>query len=183
MLRVLLLLRFLMLAASLGALIGALLMWGLAGSKLAHGGGSLLSGHLDPREITASVMGAIDALLFGVVLMIFALAIAFGFVFEPQASLRVPAWMRPKGIGELKRTLVEVILVYLIVDFATDLSQEEITLGWTNLVIPLSVLLIAAAMRLLPAHEKHPHGGATAPHAGLSEPRHPPRDDSREAGH
>lgn len=178
MVRVLLLLRFLMLAASLGALIGALLMWGLAGSKLAHGAGLLLSGQLDPREITASVMGAIDALLFGVVLMIFALAIAFGFVFEPQAGARVPAWMRPKGIGELKRTLVEVILVYLVVDFATDLSQEEVSLGWTNLVVPLSVLLIAAAMRLLPTHEKHPHGGAAAPHLAPPEPRHPLREDA-----
>ncbi len=156
MVRVLLLLRFLMLAASLGALIGALLMWGLAGSKLAHGAGSLLSGHLDPRAITTSVMGAIDALLFGVVLMIFALAIAFGFVFEPQASLRVPAWMRPKGIGELKRTLVEVILVYLVVDFAIDVSLQDSHAAWTNLVVPVAVLLIAAALRHLPEPEKHP---------------------------
>ena len=156
MLRVLLLLRFLMLAASLGALIGALLMRGLAGSKLAHGVGSLLSGHLDPREVTTSVMGAIDALLFGVVLMIFALAIAFGFVFEPQAGLRVPAWMRPQGVGELKRTLVEVILVYLVVDFAIDVSLQDSHAAWTNLVVPVAVLLIAAALRLLPEPEKHP---------------------------
>jgi hypothetical protein len=62
--------------------------------------------------------------------------------------------MRPRGIGELKRTLVEVILVYLIVDFATDLSLAEAHPDWTHLVVPVAVALIAGAMRLLPAHHE-----------------------------
>ena len=156
MVRFLLSLRFLMLAASFGALIGALLMGGIAAVKLAQGAGLLVSGSPEPREITAAVMGAVDAMLFGVVLIIFAFAITFGFVFDAPKGERVPAWMRPQGVGELKRTLVEVILVYLVVDFAIDVSLQDAHAAWTNLVVPVAVLLIAAALRLLPEPEKHP---------------------------
>ena len=163
MVRVLLQLRFVLLVAVLGAVMGALVMFGLAGTKLVHGAAVLLAGHADPREVTGAVMGAIDALLFGVVLIIFASAIAFGFVFDRGAvRAGVPGWMRPRGIGELKRTLVEVILVYLIVDFATDLSLAEAHPDWTHLVVPVAVALIAGAMRLLPAHHEPAEHGAHA---------------------
>jgi hypothetical protein len=59
--------------------------------------------------------------------------------------------MRVEGVGELKHTLVEVILVYLVVDFATDIAQEEPHLPWEGLVMPLSIFAIAAALRLLPS--------------------------------
>ncbi len=99
------------------------------------------------------VMGASDAFLFGVLLIIFAVAIAFGFVFElpEQLAARLPACMRMNGIGELKHTLVEVILIYLIVDFATDIAESEGHLSWRILVMPLSILLIAGLLRLMGA--------------------------------
>jgi len=163
MVRFLLSLRYVTLLASLGALVGTGLMWGLAVVKLARGAQALLAGEVDAGEITAAVMGAIDALLFGVVLLIFAYAIAFGFALGARAGDKVPAWMRPHGIGELKRILVEVILVYLIVDFATDLAQEGAHPAWTHLVVPLSVLLIAGAMRLLPHAAPPEHGTDRSP--------------------
>src|SRR3954471_20494453 len=89
MLRAALSLRFLMLLGSAGALIGAGVMVWVGGGKLACA----------PREGTthdgaapALGMGATDAFLFGVVLMIFAYAIAFGLVFElaPEDRGRLP---------------------------------------------------------------------------------------------
>jgi len=96
-------------------------------------------------------MGATDAFLFAMVLVIFAYAIAFGFVLDLSAEerARLPAWMRISSVGELKHTLVEVILVYLVVDFATDVANGDHHLAWTSLVLPLSILAIAAALRLL----------------------------------
>jgi len=56
--------------------------------------------------------------------------------------------MRLSGMSELKVTLVGAILVYLIVDFATDWSEQQGPLSWLVLTKPISILLIAAAFRL-----------------------------------
>jgi uncharacterized membrane protein YqhA len=152
MARYLLPLRFLMLAACLGALFGAILMFGLAAAKLGHGASLIWdTSFTQTAEITTAVMGATDALLFGVVLMVFAFAIAFGFVF-PAASAarrRIPDWMQTSGVGELKHTLVGVIIVYLVVDFATDLALIEGKIEIDQLIKPTAILLIAAALRLM----------------------------------
>jgi hypothetical protein len=42
-----------------------------------------------------------------------------------------------------------VILVYLVVDFATDLAAGEGHVTWETLVVPIAVLLIAGALRLV----------------------------------
>ena len=56
--------------------------------------------------------------------------------------------MRPAGMHQLKTTLVGVILVYLVVDFATDWAEGGAVESWTALVKPISILLIAGALRL-----------------------------------
>ncbi len=162
MVRYLLPLRFLMLLACLWALFGAILMLGLAGAKLQHAAEALwLGGFGHAREITAAVMGATDASLFGVVLIIFAYAIAFGFVFrlDSGARERIPGWMQVENVSELKHALIEVIIVYLVVDFATDLATGDSILVWESLVKPVSVVLIAATLRLIAVPQSHeqPH--------------------------
>jgi uncharacterized membrane protein YqhA len=73
----------------------------------------------------AQVMGGTDVFLLGIVLVIFAYNIDFGFVFElgEGEKERLPGWMRPAGMHQLKTMLVGVILVYLVVDFATDWAE------------------------------------------------------------
>ena len=103
------------------------------------------------RGISASIMHATDAILFGVVLIIFAYAIVFGFVIDLPAEARegLPAWMRVDSVSHLKRSLIEVILVYMVVDVATDWLEAEGHLDWSSLAKPLSIVLIAGALRLL----------------------------------
>ena len=140
-------------------------MFWLAGEKLAHGAEVLwTSGSEAAGEITSAVMGAIDACLFGIVLVIFAFAIAFGFVLQPtgEAAARVPEWMRIQSIKELKITLVEVIIVYLVVDFATDIAAGERTLEWQALVKPASIVLIALALQFMGAHSAPKHASPSA---------------------
>jgi uncharacterized membrane protein YqhA len=105
--------------------------------------------------VTLAVMGSTDAFLFGIVLVIFAYAVTFGFVLTPPRRIEhsLPGWMRIKGVGELKHTLVEVILVYLIVDFATDLAETDDLPAWSTLVKPIAIVLIAAALRLFGRNE------------------------------
>ena len=151
MLKFILSLRFVALFTSLGAMVGALLMFWVGSMKLIGAIRLMALGADGVRPVTAAVMGATDAFLFGAVLIIFAFAIAFGFVLQTSGEHRhkLPAWIRVESVGELKRTLIEVILVYLVVDFATDLAAGEGQVTWQTLVVPLSVLLIAGALRLV----------------------------------
>ena len=148
MIRLVLSLRWITLVAALGAAIGAVLMFGVGGAKLAHAFGFGETGGL---SVAALVMQATDAFLFGLVLVVFAYAIAFGFAFDlPEgARARLPRWMRVDGIAEIKITLIEVILVYLVVDFVTDTVELETQVSWDMLVKPVAILFIAGALRLI----------------------------------
>jgi uncharacterized membrane protein YqhA len=148
-LQVALSLRFVMLIASVGAAIGATLMFVEGGSEMAGAAAALLSGE-DKKVVITAIMHGTDAFLFGIVLVIFAYAIAFGFVFDRTLAgwERLPSWMRVSSVSELKDTLVEVILLYLLVDFATDWPESGGELSWQILAKPLSILAIATAFSL-----------------------------------
>ena len=150
MLQFFLSLRLVMLVAAIGAAFGAVLMFWEGGLKLFSAAGSIVEAH-DAKAVIAPVMGATDTLFFGVVLVIFAYAITFGFAIDlpAQTAKRLPRWMRVEGIGELKRTLIGVVLVFLIVDFATDWSESEPVQTWLMLVKPISIVLIAGALHML----------------------------------
>lgn len=158
MLKLVLSLRFMALFTSFGAVVGALLMFWVGSAQLIGAVGILSLDRDKVKPITAAVMGATDAFLFGAVLIIFAYAIAFGFVVQtsPEYRQRLPGWMQVERVGELKRTLIEVILMYLVVDFATDLTAGEGYVfaageghvSWETLVVPISIVLIAGALRL-----------------------------------
>ncbi len=141
-------LRYFMLIASLGAGVGALLMFWQGAVKIVYAALSSISG--DAKAVIGSVMSGTDTFLFGIVLAVFAYAIAFGFVFDLSQEDRksLPNWMRVNSVHELKDTLVGVILVYLIVDFTTDWPDIDANLPWQTLVKPISILLIAAAFYL-----------------------------------
>jgi len=143
-------LRYFMLLASLGAIAGAVLMFWQGGADLVEAGMSIATPQVS-RGVAANVMSATDAILFGVVLLVFAHAIAFGFVLDlsPETRERLPAWMRVESVSHLKHSLIEVILVYMIVDVATDWAQSAGSLEWSSLVKPFSIVLIAGAVRLL----------------------------------
>jgi uncharacterized membrane protein YqhA len=159
LLRLVLSLRFVMLAASLGAGVGALIMLWQGGAKLVGAVRALAAGSDEGPSALALVMGSTDAFLFAVVLVIFAYAIAFGFVIDLQDEdrERLPEWMRISDVGQLKRTLIEVILVYLVVDFATDVAEGNGHENWQSLVMPAAILLIAAALRFLSPGKDAPH--------------------------
>jgi uncharacterized membrane protein YqhA len=146
-------LRFLLLLASVGALLGGGLMLWLGVIQLSQAVHLLPSAadHGGVSTVTVLVLHGIDAFLFGVVLFIFAYSITFGFVIDipPDIRDRVPRWMQAQGIGQIKHTLVEVVLIAIIIDFTTDVAEVESQLQWNMLVLPVAVLLIAAALRLM----------------------------------
>jgi uncharacterized membrane protein YqhA len=154
-------LRYVMLIASFTAALGALVMFWEAGGKMVAATVAALSGS-EPKPVIALVMGGTDVLLFGIVLVIFAYTIALGFVYnlKPEERDSLPSWMRSTGMDEMKARLVGVILVYLVVDFATDWAENPTDQTWIVLAKPVSILLIAAAFRLFA--NKEPDAGAAA---------------------
>jgi uncharacterized membrane protein YqhA len=150
MIRSFLALRYITLIAALGAVLGAMLMFWQGGADLV-GAARSLGDTGNGRSVAAYVIHATDAMLFGVVLIIFAYAIAFGFVVElsPRARESLPIWMRVESVSQLKHSLIEVILIYMVVDVATDWAESEAHLEWSALVKPFSIILIAGALRLL----------------------------------
>lgn len=144
--------RLLLFFGALGAGVGALLMLWVATVKMGEALTSAMAGR-GTGPVIASIMTATDALLFSVVLVTFVFAITFGFVIDPSREnrTRLPRWVKLGGITELKKTLIEVIVVYIVVDFATDVASAEGHLSWTSLVLPIAALLIALVLRLWPA--------------------------------
>lgn len=185
-------LRGLMLIASAGAILGAILMFWSGGIHLFHAYETLIgitpthhAAEGAPRapgkaQVVVYVLEAVDSFLFALVLMIFAYGIALGFVFHDVADRYrhiLPSWMLVEGVGQLKRTLAEVVIVVLIVIFARIVIESGGTLKWEMLVLPVAVLLLALALRVLALIE---HGGDSRGHGGSA--RRPAAEEGHNAG-
>jgi uncharacterized membrane protein YqhA len=141
-----------MLIGSAGAIVGSLLMFLQGGFYLHEAWHTIMAGGgAAERQVTVPVLEAVDAFLFGIVLVIFAYGIAIGFVFTlPQGyGARLPIWMKVGGVGQLKATLAEVVIVVLIVIFARIVVEANAQLQWSMLVLPASILMISVALRMI----------------------------------
>jgi uncharacterized membrane protein YqhA len=145
-------LRAIMLIGSLGAVMGSLIMFLQGSLYLFEAWHRLLEpGNVGGKQLTVPVLEAVDSFLFGIVLVIFAYGVAIAFVFTlPEGfGQRLPAWMKVAGVGQLKETLTEVVIVVLIVIFARTVVEAEGKFDLTMLVLPVSILFIAGALRLI----------------------------------
>ena len=152
LLTVFLSLRAIMLIGSAGALVGSLLMFLQGGFFLHEAWHTIMTeGDAVQKQVTVPVLEAVDSFLFGIVLVIFAYGIAIGFVFTlPEGyGERLPIWMKVGGVGQLKATLAEVVIVVLIVIFARIVVEANGHLQWSMLVLPASILMISLALRML----------------------------------
>jgi uncharacterized membrane protein YqhA len=162
-------LRAVMLIGSAGAMLGALLMFVQGGLYLLEAWHTLMAPHegvvtMAERSVTVPVLEAVDAFLFGIVLVIFAYGIAIGFVFTlPEGFGRtLPNWMKIEGVSQLKGILSEVVIVVLIVIFArivVGTVDSGKSFEWSMIVLPASILMIAVALRMIELAGGKGHGG------------------------
>ena len=153
MIRWLSLVRYILLVPVAGGAIGALLMAGLGAVKMWDGLVDLFAaaeGVGTTNATIVDVMSAIDDFLFAIVLVIFALSVAFGLILKvgDTSQRMLPAWVQVADVADIKRILLEVILVYLVVDFVTDLAESDVPLSWQMLIKPLAVIMLGAVLRL-----------------------------------
>lgn len=123
------------------------------------------TGGLPASDATAiSIISALDRFLMAIVLLYFAYGIYVLFV-RPDKSpedLGIPQWLHIEGIGQLKQTLAEVIVVVLFVLFLRVAVETFVAhgpeLSWSELlkllILPVSIVLLAAALKLAELHPK-----------------------------
>lgn len=112
-----------------------------------------LPDHLTESSLASvALIQAVDAFLFALVLLIFSYGIYILFVhtFSSEELQQLPRWMQIESIGELKTTLLQVIIVIL----AVNVLEHVILVGpealkWETLIIPGAILCLAAALRLM----------------------------------
>ncbi|WP_204141202.1 YqhA family protein [Halomicronema sp. CCY15110] len=107
---------------------------------------------IDPTELaTIELLECLDDFLVGLAFLYFAYGIYSLFIQLGYKTPDEPSWLRVSSIGTLKKTLLELLVVLLTVIFVKGLLERLSfrSLEWTYLVIPLSILAIAASTRLL----------------------------------
>lgn len=128
------------------------------------------AGPLPPGDATAiRIISALDRFLMAIVLLYFAYGVYVLFVRPGKSTeeLGIPNWLRIEGIGQLKQTVAELIVVVLFVLFlrvavetfvahGPGLTYEELL---KLLTLPVAIFLLAAALKLA---ELHPKKGADA---------------------
>ena len=104
--------------------------------------------------MTVPVLEAVDAFLFGIVLVIFAYGIAIGFVFTLPEDYgeTLPDWMKIEGVGQLKEHPVRGghrrPHRHLRPHRGRHRRFRQV-FEWSMLVLPASILMIALALRMI----------------------------------
>ena len=98
----------------------------------------------------------LDTFLLAIILMYFGFAIYGLFIIKDKEVEKpdFPAWLLPSGVGELKETLAQVIIVLMFI-----LALRVIWLGldkltWEMLIVPASIVLLAVALKIVGFKEK-----------------------------
>lgn len=163
--------RYLSIAAVIGSLAGSVLMFflGLFNIYRAFAEGLRVPDQNEDdtafgSEAVISVIEGLDRFLIAIVLLYFAYGV-YSLFLHPESSQRqlaLPDWLKVKQIGQLKQVVAEVIIVVLFVLFLRVALQAfhspNAGFDWnqiaTLLVLPVSVFLLACALRMVQLHPK-----------------------------
>ncbi len=175
------------LVAILASWFGAILMFALGLAKTYDA--FVAFAFMDAAEVrdlpadeatVVHLIGALDRFLIAVVLIYFGFGL-YGLFVRPTRSpsdLGMPDWLHVDSIGELKQTVAEVIIVILFVlflrvaleTFHADLSALTLADIARILLLPVSILLLAGALRLAELHPKRGAGRSPRPRPDAADP-------------
>jgi uncharacterized membrane protein YqhA len=161
--------RYFAVIAVVGTFAGSLLMFALGFYNIVQAFtiGLEVEQGAEPGEFgtgaVISVIEGLDRFLIAIVLLYFTYGV-YSLIIHPdekEEDLALPAWLRVKKIGQLKQVVAEVIVVVLLVLFlrvALQTFHEPADLEWRRIatiaLLPVSILLIAMALRLVELHPK-----------------------------
>ena len=157
--------------AVLASWLGALVMFSLGLINTYNSIKTLLvtdsvgKGDLPPDEAAVVfLIESLDRFLIAVVLLYFGYGL-YGLFVRPHRTptdLGLPEWLHVDRIGELKQTVAEVIIVILFVlflrialeTFHAEAADFSLPIILRLLLLPVSIVLLAAALRLAELHPK-----------------------------
>ncbi len=150
-------LRYISLVAVIASGLGSILMFliGAVKTGLAYlayfSGGIAHEQDLSAKQAITYMIQAIDVFLIGMVLMIFAGGIYNLFIRHPESdSAGTNSWIKVTSISQLKRILIELVIVILFVKTLEGaLAIESGAYQWENLVLPLGILMLALALKFM----------------------------------
>jgi len=145
--------------------LGALKVYKAIIGYITNTGNIILEGTTAEKVIThvsqadaaiGRIIESIDAFLIALVLMYTGYGILAIFCDnDGYYAKQLPAAIVPKNIGQLKETIVQLILVILLVLFMRNIWFALNDLNWELLVLPISVALIALTLKLANLSKGH----------------------------
>lgn len=157
LIRLLVQFRFIGIPVVLAMVVGAIIMIVIGGyhvyeaSLFVLGHGHAADGVAPSLAAKIELLEAIDSFVFAMVMIYFAFGAYFlivGSDEEPEQA-KLPAWLNVRSIGQLKKTLLEVIVVLLAILFLQNIVGPE-ALQWPMLIYPAAILAIGIALKLIP---------------------------------
>ena len=152
--------RYLSWIAIVSSLLGSFLMF-IIGSVKTYNAFSTFFGRLDPEKAnfhlslgdvaTTYLIKSLDAFLIALVLFIFAYGVFSLFIYNStdEKEYKVLKWIKNPSISHLKNILAELIVIVLFVKFLEVAFINLDKLDWDILVLPISILLLSAAIKFL----------------------------------
>ena len=160
-------LRYVSIIAVISSFIASAIMFFIGGRKVYKAAYYLLTGtkpewapaKMVPGDTaTILILASLDSFLIALALLYFGYGI-YALVIDPESSAgtKAPPWIVPKGITDLKETLAHVIIIVLFVLFLDELWTRLNDLTWEFLVLPVSITLLALAVKLMGLTNRQPH--------------------------
>ena len=149
-------LRYISLTAVIASGLGSILMFLIGAIKtgrayLTYFGGIGHQPDVSAKQAITYMIQAVDIFLIGLVLMIFSGGIYTLFLQRLESgATEINSWVKITSISQLKRILVELVIVILFVrTLEGALAIEPGAYIWENLVLPLGILMLALAFKFM----------------------------------
>lgn len=148
--------RYVAVILVLAILIGALILIGIGCYYTWEAFAKLIG--LDVKEAAGpwtigaklAILKAVDSFLFATVLLYLAFGMYF-LGFPPESGKSdLPDWLEVKSVAQMKKTLLEVIVVLLAILFLQALIEQAGDLTWLLLIYPAAIIAIAISLKLIP---------------------------------
>jgi uncharacterized membrane protein YqhA len=166
-------LKYFAVLAVICPIFGAILMFFLGtqdtiNAYLIFFGREEAEGAVDSGEAAMiKLVGSVDHFLFGTILLIFAIGLYFLFFHSgSQGGARkhgeIPSWKHLSKLEGMDLMLMKVIIMLLTVSFLEFILSSGIAaLTWPTLVIPITIIALALALRWMQSGPEDDDAGAT----------------------
>lgn len=153
MLRYLFAVRYLNIVAVLSMLVGAAVMLLLGAYHVYEALYAIIAPeHPAVNESMVYIVESLDNFILAFILFYFAYSVYFLFLTpedDPAEKVHLPEWLRVQNLGEMKKTLLQVIVVALSLFWLRIVLIQTTEFQWTDLVLPASIVAIAGAVRIM----------------------------------